>query len=89
MSENDTSGREPEAAPADARRRHADLSLEITEADHRYYILDPPTGDGIEYDTKVGELRYSRCAARVPSSHAFQRSSARNCGERSRCRHAR
>ncbi len=57
MSENDTSGREPEAAPADARRRHADLSLEITEADHRYYILDSPTISDIDYDTKMRELR--------------------------------
>jgi len=57
VSENDTSGREPEAAPADARRRHADLSLEITEADHRYYILDSPTISDIDYDTKMRELR--------------------------------
>ncbi len=48
---------EPEAAPADARRRHADLSLEITEADHRYYVLDSPTVSDIEYDTKMRELR--------------------------------
>ena len=47
----------PEAAPADARRRHADLSLEITEADHRYYVLDSPTISDIEYDTKMRELR--------------------------------
>ena len=45
------------AAPADARRRHADLSLEITEADHRYYILDSPTISDIDYDTKMRELR--------------------------------
>jgi DNA ligase (NAD+) len=44
-------------APADARRRHADLSLEITEADHRYYVLDSPTISDIEYDTKMRELR--------------------------------
>ena len=50
-------GPEPEAAPADARRRHADLSLEITEADHRYYVLDSPTISDIEYDTKMRELR--------------------------------
>jgi DNA ligase (NAD+) len=50
-------GAEPEAAPADARRRHADLSLEITEADHRYYVLDSPTVSDIEYDTKMRELR--------------------------------
>jgi DNA ligase (NAD+) len=48
---------EPEAAPAEARRRHADLSLEITEADHRYYVLDSPTVSDIEYDTKMRELR--------------------------------
>jgi DNA ligase (NAD+) len=47
----------PEAAPAGARRRHADLSLEITEADHRYYVLDSPTVSDIEYDTKMRELR--------------------------------
>ena len=56
MSENDTSG-DVEEAPAEARRRHADLSLEITEADHRYYILDSPTISDIEYDTKMRELR--------------------------------
>jgi len=47
----------PEAAPPEARRRHADLSLEITEADHRYYVLDSPTISDIEYDTKMRELR--------------------------------
>ena len=52
MSEN-----EPQEAPAEARKRHADLSLEITEADHRYYILDSPTISDIDYDTKMRELR--------------------------------
>jgi DNA ligase (NAD+) len=47
----------PEAAPPQARRRHADLSLEITEADHRYYVLDSPTISDIDYDTKMRELR--------------------------------
>jgi len=47
----------PEAAPPQARRLHADLSLEITEADHRYYVLDSPTISDIEYDTKMRELR--------------------------------
>ena len=56
MSENGT-GEEPPEAPAEARRRHADLSLEITEADHRYYILDSPTISDIDYDTKMRELR--------------------------------
>src|SRR6516165_4574952 len=44
-------------APAGARRRHAGLSLDITEADHRYYVLDSPTISDIEYDTKMRELR--------------------------------
>jgi len=56
MSENETSG-DVQEAPAQARRRHADLSLEITEADHRYYILDSPTISDIDYDTKMRELR--------------------------------
>ncbi len=61
MSENDTDGPGPDgelqAAPAEARRRHADLSLDITEADHRYYVLDSPTISDIDYDTKMRELR--------------------------------
>ena len=56
MSENETSG-DVREAPAEARRRHADLSLEITEADHRYYILDSPTISDIDYDNKMRELR--------------------------------
>src|SRR6266487_4106962 len=56
MNEHETSG-DVQEAPADARRRHADLSLEITEADHRYYILDSPTISDIDYDTKMRELR--------------------------------
>ena len=47
----------PATAPAEARRRHADLSLDITEADHRYYVLDSPTISDIEYDTAMRELR--------------------------------
>jgi len=61
MSENDIEGpdsaEERPEAPAYARRRHADLSLEITEADHRYYVLDSPTISDIDYDTKMRELR--------------------------------
>jgi len=48
---------ERQEAPAGARRRHADLSLDITEADHRYYVLDSPTISDIDYDTKMRELR--------------------------------
>jgi DNA ligase (NAD+) len=47
----------PDSAPAGARRRHVDLSLEITEADHRYYVLDSPTISDNEYDTTMRELR--------------------------------
>ncbi len=54
MSDTNTERQEP---PAEARRRHADLSLDITEADHRYYILDSPTISDIDYDTKMRELR--------------------------------
>jgi DNA ligase (NAD+) len=59
VNENDTGGggEEIQAAPAEARRRHADLSLDITEADHRYYVLDSPTISDIDYDTKMRELR--------------------------------
>jgi DNA ligase (NAD+) len=68
VSENETGGPEtgghqagaaaaPQAAPDAARRRHADLSLDITEADHRYYVLDSPTISDIDYDTKMRELR--------------------------------
>src|SRR6266700_574044 len=56
MNEHETSG-DVREAPADARRRHPDLSLEITEADHRYYILDSPTISDIDYNTKMRELR--------------------------------
>src|SRR6516225_11612849 len=53
---SDTNAERPEP-PAEARKRHADLSLDITEADHRYYILDSPTISDIDYDTKMRELR--------------------------------
>lgn len=41
----------------DPRQRHAELSELITEADHRYYILDSPTMADAEYDAKMRELR--------------------------------
>ena len=56
MSDEETAGEVREAS-AEARRRHADLSLEITEADHRYYVLDSPTISDIDYDTTMRELR--------------------------------
>src|SRR6202012_4510968 len=64
MSENDPAENDathndaaPPEAPAEARKRHADLSLDITEADHRYYVLDSPTISDIDYDTKMRALR--------------------------------
>ncbi len=54
-SANDNSANETPGAGA--RRRHADLSGEITDADHRYYVLDSPTISDIDYDTKMRELR--------------------------------
>ena len=57
MTDAGTDAAMTEEAPADARRRHADLSLDITEADHRYYVLDSPTISDIDYDTKMRELR--------------------------------
>jgi DNA ligase (NAD+) len=39
------------------RHRHAELSLEIIEANHRYHVLDSPTISDAEYDAKIRELR--------------------------------
>ncbi|MBV9092689.1 MAG: NAD-dependent DNA ligase LigA [Streptosporangiaceae bacterium] len=51
MSEDSTG-----AAPPQAKQRHAELSDEITEADHRYYVLDSPTISDADYDAKMREL---------------------------------
>ena len=50
---------EPEVAeaPDAARRRHAELSVEITENDYRYYILDSPLVSDAEYDKQMREIR--------------------------------
>ncbi|HEY5355101.1 MAG TPA: NAD-dependent DNA ligase LigA [Streptosporangiaceae bacterium] len=42
---------------AAARHRHAELSAEITEANHRYHVLDSPTISDAEYDARMRELR--------------------------------
>jgi len=42
---------------AAARHRHAELSAEVTEANHRYYVLDSPTLSDAEYDAHMRELR--------------------------------
>jgi DNA ligase (NAD+) len=40
-----------------ARRRHAELSVEINENDYRYYILDSPLVSDAEYDKLMREIR--------------------------------
>jgi DNA ligase (NAD+) len=45
-----------EADPA-ARHRHAALSAEITEHNHRYHVLDAPVISDAEYDALMRELR--------------------------------
>jgi DNA ligase (NAD+) len=48
------------SVPADAgaaRQRHAQLSVEITEHEHRYYVLDSPVISDAEFDALMRELR--------------------------------
>jgi len=47
---------DPNATPVGARQRHAELSAQITEARHRYYVLDAPTISDAEFDTLMREL---------------------------------
>jgi DNA ligase (NAD+) len=46
-------------APVDAaaRHRHAELSVQLTEHNHRYYVLDAPVVSDAEYDSMMRELR--------------------------------
>jgi DNA ligase (NAD+) len=44
-------------ADVDARHRHAELSAEITEHNHRYHVLDAPVVSDAEYDALMRELR--------------------------------
>ncbi|HEY2552889.1 MAG TPA: NAD-dependent DNA ligase LigA [Streptosporangiaceae bacterium] len=48
---------EPAEATAPARQRHAQLSAEITEHNHRYHVLDSPLISDAEYDQLMRELR--------------------------------
>jgi DNA ligase (NAD+) len=45
-----------QAAPAEARERHRDLSEQIEDASYRYYVLDRPTLSDAEYDRMMKEL---------------------------------
>ena len=42
--------------PVEARQRHADLSARVTEARHRYYVLDEPTLSDNDFDRLLREL---------------------------------
>ena len=58
MSQPEVAGGIPgSAVDAAARHRHAELSAEVTEANHRYYVLDSPTLSDAEYDRAMRELR--------------------------------
>ncbi|MGP8000503.1 MAG: NAD-dependent DNA ligase LigA [Streptosporangiaceae bacterium] len=58
MSQPDEAGGIPgSAVDAAARHRHAELSVAVTEANHRYYVLDSPTLSDAEYDADMRELR--------------------------------
>ena len=48
--------RDPNKTPTGARQRHAELSAQITEARHRYYVLDAPTISDAEFDAAMREL---------------------------------
>jgi DNA ligase (NAD+) len=47
---------EVQAAPAEARERHRDLSEQIEDARYRYFVLDRPTLSDAEYDPMMKEL---------------------------------
>jgi DNA ligase (NAD+) len=46
-----------EQATVAARQRHAQLSVELTEHNHRYHVLDAPVVSDAEYDALMRELR--------------------------------
>jgi DNA ligase (NAD+) len=43
--------------PDEVRQRAASLSVELTEHQHRYHVLDSPLISDAEYDAMIGELR--------------------------------
>jgi len=55
--EKESGGIPGSTVDAAARHRHAELSAEITEANHRYHVLDSPTISDAEYDAFMRELR--------------------------------
>jgi DNA ligase (NAD+) len=47
----------PPEASEQARHRHADLVTQITEHNHRYYVLDAPVISDAQYDALMAEIR--------------------------------
>src|SRR5688500_7423129 len=47
----------PQAAPAEARDQHQELSEQIEEARWRYFVLDQPTLSDADYDQKLRRLQ--------------------------------
>ena len=47
----------PQAAPAEARDQHQELSELIEEARWRYFVLDAPTLDDADYDRRMRRLQ--------------------------------
>src|SRR5687768_18274811 len=46
----------PQAATAEARDQHQELSEQIEEARWRYYVLDDPTLSDADFDVRLREL---------------------------------
>jgi DNA ligase (NAD+) len=47
---------ELDGVPAEVRHRHAGLSVELTEHQHRYHVLDSPLISDAQYDALIREL---------------------------------
>jgi DNA ligase (NAD+) len=59
MNQRHSHGRETDVTtgvPDEARRRHAELSQELDEANYRYYVLDSPTISDADYDRLMREI---------------------------------
>ncbi len=66
---------DPNDTPVEARQRHAELSGQVTEARHRYYVLDSPTISDAEFDRllrELEELEESHPELRTPDSPTQQ-----------------
>jgi len=66
---------DPNDTPVEARQRHAELSAQVTEARHRYYVLDSPTISDAEFDRlmrELEELEESHPELRTPDSPTQQ-----------------